>query len=182
MSESTLLPQLTVEQFAALLECTNRIFLKPTKEEQESKTDNSTSSDWVRINFNNDPRIGILPPSTKVIMNEKVYSTPFSPNGNDSICWDKFYIGKKCIIRTRMASIHYGEIIYKNGEEIIVDGCRCLSYWKAPKEICIGAVAMHGLHPDSRLSPVTNNHKLCAIEIIPCTLEAIESIESYSAF
>lgn len=40
-------------------------------------------------------------------------------------------IGKKCIIRTYSAGVHYGEIAEKSGSEVIVKNSRRLWQWKA---------------------------------------------------
>ena len=95
---------------------------------------------------------------------------------------DKFYIGKKCIIRTYSAGCWFGEIAQKDGEEIILNNARRLHRWKPAKSISLSAVAKYGLDEnvsDLRICPTIESVWLNQIEILPCTGIAIKSIEGY---
>lgn len=87
-------------------------------------------------------------------------------------------VGKKCIIRTYSAGVHYGEIVEKSGTEVIVKNSRRLWQWKAKQSISLSAVAICGLdHSGSKICAPVDSIWLDAIELIPCTDVAIKSIE-----
>jgi hypothetical protein len=86
-------------------------------------------------------------------------------------------IGEKVIIRTYSAGVHFGTLIEKSGTEVILKDSRRLWYWKAIKSISLSAVAKYGLSDKSKVAPEVEKQWLDAIEIIPCTKEAIKSIE-----
>lgn len=88
-------------------------------------------------------------------------------------------IGKKCIIRTYSAGVWFGEIEQKAGNEVIVKNARRMWLWWAEKSISLSGVAVYGIKQDkSKIAPVVQSVWLEAIELIPCTAVAIESIES----
>lgn len=87
-------------------------------------------------------------------------------------------IGKKCIIRTYSAGVHYGEIAEKSGTEVIVKNSRRLWHWKAKESISLSAVAKYGIDESgSKVCAPVDSIWLDAIELIPCSDAAIESIE-----
>ena len=90
----------------------------------------------------------------------------------------QFGIGKKVIIRTYSAGVWFGLLAQKAGNEVILHGARRLWQWKAKKGISLSAVAVHGIDPkESRVPNPVEAVWLEAIEIIPCTPNAIMSIE-----
>ncbi len=98
--------------------------------------------------------------------------------GRDNLTQSHPMIGKKVIIRTYSAGVHFGELAQKSGTEVILKNSRRLWLWKAAKSISLSAVANYGLNCDgSKITPVVEEIWLDAIEIIPCSKEAIESIE-----
>lgn len=88
---------------------------------------------------------------------------------------------QKFIVRCDRAGVFYGEIEGKNGQEIKMRNVRCLWYWE-------GAATLLQLAAEGTTKPkeckftmmIDSLVVLDAIEIIPCTAEAIESIESVS--
>lgn len=94
-----------------------------------------------------------------------------------------FLIGRKVIIRTYSAGVHYGELVEKDGAEVILKDARRLWYWKtANKGISLSEVANVGLAKDSKACEPVDNIWLIAIEIIPCTKEAIKNIEAQNVY
>ena len=87
-------------------------------------------------------------------------------------------IGKKVIIRADRAGVFFGTLKEKNGSEVVLTDCRRLWRWE-------GAASISQLAVGGTKDP--NNCKftvvvpiisiLGVIEIIPCTEEAIKSIE-----
>ena len=85
---------------------------------------------------------------------------------------------QKFIVRCDRAGVFYGEIEERNGREVKMRKVRCIWYWD-------GAATLLQLATEGTTKP--NNCKftmtvdslevLEAIEIIPCTAEAIKSIE-----
>ncbi len=92
-------------------------------------------------------------------------------------------VGKKCIIRTYSAGVHFGELIEKDGKEVILKNARRLWYWKtANKGISLSEVANEGLAKDSKICAPVDLIWLEANEIIPCTKEAIKNIEAQNEY
>ena len=87
-------------------------------------------------------------------------------------------IGKKVIIRADKAGVFFGTLKEKNGNEVTLSDCRRLWCW-------YGAASLSQLAVEVTKDP--NNCKftivvptitiLGVIEIIPCTEEAVKSIE-----
>lgn len=91
--------------------------------------------------------------------------------------------GKKCIIRTQSAGVHYGELSEKSGKEVILKNARRLWYWKtANGGISLSEVANAGLNKDSKVCAPVDFIWLEAIEIIPCAKEAIKNIEAANEY
>ncbi len=86
---------------------------------------------------------------------------------------------EKVIIRTEKAGVFFGEIKEKNGNEVVILNCRRLWYWK-------GAASLSQLATEGVKCPteckftveVEEMTVLGAIEIIPCSKQAVESINS----
>jgi len=93
------------------------------------------------------------------------------------------FIGKKVIVRTYAAGVHFGELTHKEGKEVILKNSRRLWYWKtANKGISLSEVANEGLAKDSKVCSPIELLWLEAIEIIPCTKEAIKNIEAQDEY
>lgn len=91
--------------------------------------------------------------------------------------------GKKVIIRTQSAGVHYGELSEKSGKEVILKNSRRLWYWKTTnKGISLSEVANTGVAKDSKVCALVDFIWLEAIEIIPCTKEAIKNIEGQDEY
>lgn len=92
-------------------------------------------------------------------------------------------VGKKCIIRTYAAGVHYGEITEKDGNEVILKNARRLWYWKTTnKGISLSEVANAGVDNESKVCASVDLIWLEAVEIIPCTKEAINNIEGQNEY
>lgn len=88
-------------------------------------------------------------------------------------------IGQKVIIRTVNAGVHYGLLEQKAGNEVILADSRRLWQWHALKSISLSGVANFGIKPEkSNIAPRVKQIWLEAIEIIPCTDAAAQTIES----
>lgn len=91
--------------------------------------------------------------------------------------------GKKVIIRTQSAGVHFGELSEKSGKEVILKNARRLWYWKtANKGISLSEVANAGVAKDSKICAPVDLIWLEAIEIMPCTKEAIKNIEGQDEY
>ena len=85
---------------------------------------------------------------------------------------------QKYIVRCDRAGVFYGEIEGRNGKEIKMRNVRCIWYWD-------GAATLLQLAAEGTTKPkeckftmtIDSLEVLDAIEIIPCTAEAIKSIE-----
>lgn len=87
-------------------------------------------------------------------------------------------IGKKVIIRGDRSGVEFGELVEQNGNEVTLKNARRLWYWA-------GAASLSQLAMDGPKIPegckftvtVSSITILDAVEIIPCTDNAIKSIE-----
>ena len=87
-------------------------------------------------------------------------------------------IGKKVIIRGDRSGVEFGELVEHKGREVTLKNARRIWYWD-------GAASLSQLAKDGTAKPdeckftvtVDSITILDAIEIIPCTDKAIESIE-----
>lgn len=86
-------------------------------------------------------------------------------------------IGKMVIIRTYTAGVWFGELSEKSGNEVIIKEARRMWRWHAEKSISLSAVSIYGVKQNkSKIAVSVESVWLEAIEIIPCTQEAIISI------
>lgn len=93
------------------------------------------------------------------------------------------FLNKKVIIRTFSAGVHFGELIEKDGKEVILKNARRLWYWKTSnKGISLSEVANAGLAKDSKVCAPVEAIWLEAVEIIPCTKESIKNIEGQDEY
>ena len=87
--------------------------------------------------------------------------------------------GKKVIVRGDRSGVFFGTLSEKDGQEVKLEKCRRLWYWE-------GAASISQLAVDGTSNPgnckftvtVDEIGILDAIEIIPCTEKAVESIEA----
>lgn len=87
-------------------------------------------------------------------------------------------IGKKVIIRGERSGVFFGMLKAKEGKEVTLENCQRLWFWSGAASI--SQLAMEGVkYPGECKFTVTVDEILItdAIEIIPCTEKAIESIE-----
>jgi len=102
-----------------------------------------------------------------------------SDGGNGGNSGLQAMVGKKCIIRTYSAGVWFGEVIEKAGMEVIVKNARRMYTWHTKKSISLSSVALHGINQSkSEICEAVELVNLEAIELIPCTCDAIVSIES----
>lgn len=88
---------------------------------------------------------------------------------------------KKYIVRCDRSGVFYGEIESRNGQEVTMRNARCLWYWD-------GAASLLQLAKEGTTEPrnckftvyVDELTVVDAIEILPCTDKAADSIEGVS--
>lgn len=88
------------------------------------------------------------------------------------------FMNKKVIVRGNNSGVFFGTLVGKDNSEVELENCRRLWYWD-------GAATISQLAVDGTQRPneckftvsVNNIIILDAIEIIPCTEDAISSIE-----
>ena len=86
---------------------------------------------------------------------------------------------EKVIIRTEKAGVFFGEIKERIGQEVVVTNCRRLWYWSGAASL--SQLATEGVKkPEECKFTVTVPEMTIfgVIEIIPCTDDAINSINS----
>ena len=87
--------------------------------------------------------------------------------------------GKKVIVRGDRSGVFFGTLSEKDGQEVKLEKCRRLWYWE--EAASISQLAVDGTsNPGNCKFTVTVDEIgiLDAIEIIPCTEKAVESIEA----
>ena len=92
---------------------------------------------------------------------------------------DGFAIGQEVIIRTYSAGVWFGRLKQKSGKEVILTEARRMWRWWAKESISLSGVALHGIkQKDSRIAGAVDSVWLQAIEIIPISGTAAESIRT----
>jgi len=88
-------------------------------------------------------------------------------------------IGKKVIVRTYSAGNWFGVLDQKSSSEVILKNARRMWCWWASEGISLSSVAIHGVKNDkSKIVEPVDSVWLEAVEIIPCSSIAINSLES----
>ena len=88
-------------------------------------------------------------------------------------------IGKKVIVRCNRAGVFFGELAQRDGQEVELKNARRLWYWDGAATI--SQIAAEGVKKPDKCKftmPVESIILIEAIEIIPCTVKAIDNIEA----
>ena len=92
---------------------------------------------------------------------------------------NSFAIGQEVIIRTYSAGVWFGRLKQKSGNEVILTEARRMWCWWAEESISLSGVALHGIkQKESRIAGAVESVWLQAIEIIPISGKAAESIRT----
>lgn len=89
------------------------------------------------------------------------------------------YIDQKVIIRAAGAGVFFGTLVEKEGNEVTLKDCRRLWYWDGAASI--SEIALSGVTAPQNCKfsvTVPSITVLGVVEIIPCTEQAIQNIES----
>lgn len=90
---------------------------------------------------------------------------------------DDYHVGDYVIIRTYSAGVWFGVLARKACDEVVLINARRMWQWWAAESISLSAVAIHGIKREySKIAEAVPSVWLQAIEIIPCSCKAIESI------
>ena len=88
-------------------------------------------------------------------------------------------IGKKVIIRTYSAGVWFGTLDQKDRNEVILRNARRMWAWWAKEGISLSSVSVNGIICEkSKIAEAVDAVWLEAIEIIPCSDIAVNSIEN----
>lgn len=91
----------------------------------------------------------------------------------------KNLIGKKVIVRADRAGVFYGTLTIKEGNEVQLTNARKLYYWSGAN--AVEEIALSGVKKSSNCQFTVINSEITInnwIQIIPCTEESINNIES----
>ena len=92
---------------------------------------------------------------------------------------NNFALGQEVIIRTYASGVWFGRLKQKSGNEVILTEARRMWRWWAKESISLSGVALHGIKQDkSRIAGAVDSVWLKAIEIIPVSGNAAESIRT----
>ena len=97
----------------------------------------------------------------------------------DSKGINDFAIGQEVIVRTYSAGVWFGLLKQKAGNEVILKDAHRMCRWWCKESISLSGVVRYGINQDkSRIAGAVGLVWLEAIEIMPITGEAAESIRS----
>lgn len=91
----------------------------------------------------------------------------------------KDFIGKKVIVRADRAGVFFGTLADKQGTEVELHNCRRLWFWSGAASI--SELAVYGVKYKNASKFTVSVPSIVitgVIEVIPCTDDAIENIES----
>ena len=85
----------------------------------------------------------------------------------------------KVIVRSDRAGVFYGEIVSRTGSEVEMKNCRRLWYWNGAASLSQLATEGVKCPKDCKFTVTVEQATILGvIEIIPCTKEAVKSIDS----
>lgn len=88
-------------------------------------------------------------------------------------------LGKYVIVRCKDAGVHSGVLESAEGRACVLRDSRRLWYWKPAKGAFLSAVAVDGVHDDSKIGKAVTRIALTEnCEIIECTRAAEESLRA----
>ncbi len=93
------------------------------------------------------------------------------------------FINQYCIVRTYSAGVFAGTLVARNGKEVVLSNARRI--WRWAGAATLSELATLGTSDPAGCkfpAPVEKVLLTEAIEIIPCSLQAKESIEGVSAW
>lgn len=87
-------------------------------------------------------------------------------------------IGTLVIVRTYSAGVHFGRLVSREGDEVVLDGARRIWRWYGANTC--SELALRGLDParSSVAEPVAGHRLKGWIEILPCSPGAASTIEA----
>lgn len=87
--------------------------------------------------------------------------------------------GQKCIVRTEHAGVFYGVITEMEGQTAEVKDCRRIWYWSGAASLSEMALSGVKRPRDCKFSVTVSSIVVMGVkEILPCTEDAVKSIES----
>lgn len=81
------------------------------------------------------------------------------------------------LIRTESAGVHFGQLDSKTGQAVVLTNTRRIWYWEGAASL--SQMALEGVKKPEKCKFSVVLPKICllqAIEIIPCTVDAVRSI------
>lgn len=85
---------------------------------------------------------------------------------------------KLVIVRTVAAGVHYGQLVSKQGDEVVLNGARRIYYWQGANTL--SEMSLTGLNSGtSKVAKPVDNHTIKGwIEILPCSKAAAATIDA----
>jgi hypothetical protein len=89
---------------------------------------------------------------------------------------------QRVIVRTYSAGVHYGALVAREGDEVVLDGARRIWRWRGANTL--SEIATKGFDvANSAIACAVDGHRLKGwIEILPCSDAVAESIEGATAW
>lgn len=101
-----------------------------------------------------------------------------APDGFLAITEEQLMIGKRVLVRTFSAGVHFGELVSRDGKECVLKNARRIWYWSGAASL--SQLAVDGTsQPEKCKFPISVPEILLTevIEYIPVTEKAAESID-----
>ena len=87
-------------------------------------------------------------------------------------------LGKVCMIRTYSAGVHFGEVVSKHKQNVVLKNARRVWYWDGACSLSQLAMEGSGKISDCKIAMPVNEIELDqVIEVIPMTSDAIANLE-----
>lgn len=101
-------------------------------------------------------------------------AAPATPSTPDPL------VGRYVLVRCYSAGVHTGFLVEQKGEQVTLRDSRRLWAWKAAVGVALSGVAQNGLASGCKVDTTNPLIRLSgAIEVIPCSAAAQESIHGY---
>ena len=80
------------------------------------------------------------------------------------------------LVRTYSAGVHFGYLVSRKGQEVVLAGSRRIWYWKGANTL--SEIALHGVGPGSKVAERVDIILIQAIEVISMAADGVKSLEA----
>lgn len=89
-------------------------------------------------------------------------------------------LGRVCMVRTYSAGVHFGEVVSKNGQNVVLKNAKRVFYWTQACSLSQLAIDGSKDNKNCKISKTVPEIELDqAIEVIPMSVNAIENLSEF---